>query len=189
MQEVQRIAESASGKKSDASRHKCFISYHVVDLPEVEAFVRDFGSEFIPRSVGVTSEDDFVDSNDAEYIKRRIREKYLSDSSVTIVLLGQGTWGRKFVDWEISSSLRNDTTNRRSGLLVLPLPSMKNTATLPDRIKDNWVSDKPDLSYVSYKSYPTSLAQMRTQIETAFGARSTKSSLVNNSRVLRQRNA
>lgn len=188
MREVQRLAELASLKKADNSRHKCFISYHVADLVEVESFVTDFGSEFIPRSVGVTEDDDFVESTDTDYIKRRIREKYLSDSTVTIVLLGAGTWGRKFVDWEISSSLRNDTINRRSGLLVLPLPSMNNTARLPDRVKDNWVTGDEASSYAYYQSYPTTLQSLRTNIESAYTARATKGTLVDNSRALRQRN-
>ena len=59
---LQLSAERASAKSSDSTRHKCFISYHVADLEEVQTFVTDFGSEFIPRSVGVTEEDDFVDS-------------------------------------------------------------------------------------------------------------------------------
>lgn len=189
MFEVQRIAELASLKKSDSSRHKCFISYHVADLLEVETFVEDYGTEFIPRSVGVTEDDDFVDSTDTDYIKKRIREKYLSDSTVTIVLLGAGTWGRKFVDWEISSSLRNDTVNRRSGLLVIPLPSMNNSAHLPDRIKDNWVKGDEEASYAHYHSYPLSAQSLRNSIEAAYQSRITKASLVDNTRVLRQRNA
>lgn len=182
MYEVQRIAERATLRSSDSSRHKCFISYHVADLLEVETFVEDYGTEFIPRSVGVTEEDDFVDSKDTDYIKRRIREKYLADSSVTIVLLGAGTWGRKFVDWEISSSLRHDTVNRRSGLLVIPLPSMNNSTRLPDRVKDNWISGDQDVSYALYHSYPLSAQSLRNSIESAFQARTSKASLVDNSR-------
>ena len=189
MREVQRIAEQASLRKSDSSRHKCFISYHVADMGEVERFVADYGSEFLPRSVGVTEDDDFVASTDTEYIKRRIREKYLADSTVTIVLLGAGTWGRKFVDWEISSSLLNDSVNRRSGLLVIPLPSMRNSAHLPDRVSDNWVKGDQAASYSAYRGYPTGLSSFRADIEAAFVARGSKGSLVNNSRALRQRNA
>lgn len=181
---VQRVAEAASARKIDATRHKCFVSYHVDDLTEVENFLNDFGSEFIPRSVRVTVEDDFVDSTDDDYIKRRIRELYLSDSTVTILLLGVCTWGRKFVDWEISSSLRNDTTNKRSGLLVYPLPSMNNRAKLPDRVADNWKKDDQAGSYTRYLSYPASTTVLRSNIESAFGDRTMKSALVENSRSL-----
>ena len=101
MRRLQLVADVAAARKIDSTRHKCFVSYHVADIDEVETFINTFGSEFIARSVGVTVEDDFVDSDDEEYVKRRIREKYLTDSSVTILLLGECTWARRFVDWAI----------------------------------------------------------------------------------------
>ncbi len=189
MYRAQCVAEAAAARKVDATRHKCFVSYHVDDLAEVEGFLNDFGTEFIPRSVGVTVEDDFVDSTDEDYIKRRIRELYLADSTVTIVLLGTCTWARKFVDWEISSSLRDDTNNTRNGLLVYPLPSRNNSAKLPTRVADNWTSGDEAGSYARYLSYPTGLSQLRSSIESAFGDRTTKGHLVNNSRALRAANA
>lgn len=188
VQVLELVAKYVSLRSTDPTRHKCFISYHVKDVEEVLGFVQQFGEAFIPRSVGVTEEDDFVDSDDPDYIKRRIREKYLADSSVTILLLGKETWGRKFIDWEIASSLRNDPVNRRSGLLVIPLPSMNNTAKLPDRVKDNWIRDDPEQSYALYKSYPTSHETLRDNIHEAFTTRTSKGNLVNNSRPLRQRN-
>lgn len=189
MYRAQRVAEAAAARKVDPTRHKCFVSYHVDDLTEVETFLNDFGTEFIPRSVGVTVEDDFVDSKNEEYVKRRIRELYLTDSTVTIVLLGRCTWARKFVDWELSSSLRDDTNNTRNGILVYPLLSRNNTATLPARVGDNWTSGDQAASYARYLSYPTSRAVVRSNIESAFGDRTTKGHLVNNSRALRTANA
>lgn len=189
MLKAQRVAESAAARKVDATRHKCFVSYHVDDIDEVTAFLDDYGSEFIARSVGVTVEDDFVDSDDDDYIKRKIREKYLTDSTVTIVLLGKCTWSRRFVDWEISSSLRNDAANKRNGLLAIPLPSMNNSSRLPDRIKDNWVEGDPDESYALYRSYPMSATAIRNAVEAAFTARDSKGAKVNNSRALRQKNS
>lgn len=188
MQRAQEIANRAAMRKSDSSRHKCFVSYHADDLDEVETFLDTFGSEFIPRVVGVTVEDDFIDSDDPDYIRQRIRELYLSDSTVTVVLLGSCTWGRKFVDWEISSSLRNDPVNRRSGLLVLPLPSMNNSARLPERIKDNWVEGDEAASYAYYRTYPSSAAGLRADIDAAYRARVDKAHLVDNRRALRQLN-
>lgn len=189
MRRAQLVAETAAARKVDATRHKCFVSYHVDDVDEVTAFLDEFGSEFIARSVGVTQDDDFVDSTDPEYIKRRIREVYLTDSTVTIVLAGRCTWARKFVDWEISSSLRDDSVNKRSGLLAMPLPSMNNASVLPARIKDNWVQNDPASSYAVYASYPTYASVLRARIEGAFAARTAKSDLVNNSQSLRQTNA
>lgn len=184
MREVQRIGDRAALRKVDSTRHRCFISYHVVDQAEVETFIDTYGSEFIAHAIGVTVDDDFVNSTDEEYIKTRIRERYLSNTTVTIVLLGACTWSRPFVDWEISSSLRNDPVNRRSGILALPLPSMQNSARLPDRVRDNWDRDDLARSYAEYRAYPSSAQQIRDSIEAAFQARTAKAAYVNNSRSL-----
>ena len=39
---------------------------------------------------------------------RTTGENYLSNTTVTIVLIGECTKARKYVDWEIASTLRND---------------------------------------------------------------------------------
>jgi hypothetical protein len=57
---------------------------------------------FIHRSVGIM-DDDVINGSESIYIMRRIREEYLEDSTVTMVLIGRRTWARKFVDWEIQS--------------------------------------------------------------------------------------
>lgn len=47
----------------------------------------------------------------------------MKDSSVTIVLVGTETKNRKHVDWEIYSSMFDGQVNRKSGILVVNLPS------------------------------------------------------------------
>ena len=95
-----------------AVRHRCFVSYHKVNSADVKRFVEEFAEVFTAKTVGVTDEDDFINSEDTEYVMRRIREKYLSNTTVTIVLIGECTKARKYVDWEIASSLRNDPCQR-----------------------------------------------------------------------------
>lgn len=191
MREVQELALQASARKIDSSRHKCFISYHVKDLDEVKIFVDNFGKEFIPITVGVTDDDDFINSTDEDYIKSQIRSKYLSNSTVTIVLVGSETWGRKYIDWEISASLRNDPVNRRNGLLLLTLPSMNGQANLPARAEDNWDGNNLDTSYAKYYRTPAlaDTATLRSYIDDAFDARTSRAHHVDNTRPLRQRNA
>jgi len=170
-------------------RHKCFISYHGADIVGVTDFVESFNDVFIPRVVGVSDSDHFKDpvsSKDEEYIKQQIGSKYLSDSTVTILYVGKCTWARKYVDWELSSSLRNDTVNKRNGLLALT-PSDRSTNTLPSRFADNWADD--DSRYARYYYYPQSAESLRAWIEDAFKARDTRSSLINNKRALRRINS
>lgn len=185
-QRLIRVAESAAAK-GDQTRHKCFLSYHAADSDEVADFVEDFGDVFIPRVVGVSEEDDFIDSDDTDYVMDRIREKYLRDSTVTIVMIGQCTWARRFVDWEVYSSLRNDKLNRRSGLMAITLRSRADKdRQLPARVGDNVDDDK---LYARWWKYPTSGSSLKNMIQEAFDARTTKAHLINNKRGRRLRNA
>jgi hypothetical protein len=170
-------------------RHKSFISYHGADIDAVTDFVDDFNDVFIPRVVGVSDSDHFrdpVNSTDEEYIKVQIAKKYLSDTTVTILYVGGCTWARKYVDWELSSSLRNDPVNRRNGLLAIT-PSDRTHNTLPARFMDNWSND--DRLYARYYYYPTSESSLRTYIEDAFQGRTQRANLLNNSRALRKINS
>lgn len=64
--------------------------------------------------------DDWAD----ERIRREIRDKYLRDSTVTVVLVGRETKRRKHVDWEIHSSMYDGAVNHRSGIVVINLPGI-----------------------------------------------------------------
>lgn len=64
-----------------------------------------------------------------------IRDKYLRDSIVTIVLIGNETWKRKDIDLEIFSSLNDIIYNSRSGLIGIILPSFKKN--IPKRLLVN----------------------------------------------------
>ena len=73
-----------------------------------------------------------------------IREKYLTDSTVTVVLIGFDTWQRKQVDWEIAASIATTKNTPTSGLLGIILPTYHkndtfkyNEHTIPPRLNDN----------------------------------------------------
>ena len=66
---------------------------------------------------------DINENLDDDAIRQKIRDDYLKDSTVTIVLLGIETKNRKNVDWEIYSSMFNGKVNKQSGVLVVNLPS------------------------------------------------------------------
>jgi hypothetical protein len=176
-------AERAVAKSQDPTRHKCFLSYHRDDVDEVEAFINSFGEVFIPRVIGVTDEDDFIDSTDTDYVMDCIREKYLTDSTITIVLVGKCTWARRYVDWEIYSTLRNDKSNRRSGLMAVTLPSVASDESrkLPARVSDNVINENE--GYARWRKYPSSAEGLRSCIEVAYNARSTLDHLIVNTRV------
>lgn len=164
-------------------KHRVFISYHHEDQTEVEAFVQTFSDErnvFSYRAVGVMS-DDIINSANSEYVMSQIRKNYLKDSTVTIVLIGKCTWARKYVDWEIKTSLRQGQYTP-NGLLGILLPSMGDTANPPQRLRDNLkMNEQDDEAYARWYTYPTSKDSLRKWIEDAFQARTTRADLIHNS--------
>lgn len=172
------------------TRRKCFISYHHDDEDEVRQFIQTFDHDqdvLIARGIGASMAGDIINSDNDDYIKARIREKYLRDTTVTVVLVGKCTWARKFVDWEVAASLRNTSTASRSGLLAITLPSVADYChkQLPARVADNM--DGED-GYARWWKYPTSASSLADCIETAHDARSTRARLVDNTRELRSHN-
>ncbi len=184
---MQRLADLVSTSRYDPTRRTCFVCYDDADFSEVEQFIRQFGSEFIPRCIGITEQDSFIDSLDEDYIKSRVRYEHLGDSTVTIVLIGENTWHQKFVDWELAASLQDSPVRHRNGILAVPLPSMKNKVIFPERLADNYFGFDNEKSCVVYDSYPTTPDSLRSKIDSAHDARSEASREVNNSRPLRRR--
>lgn len=176
----------------DCTRHKCFISYHHDDEDEVQDFIQAFDHDhdvLLSRGIGAGMAGDVIDSNNADYIKQRIRSLYLRDSTVTIVMVGRCTWSRRFVDWEIAASLRNTSTTTRNGLMAITLPSAaKGDRTLPDRLRDNLKGVKRDEGYARWWTYPPTASSLADCIETAFQARANLGHLASNARSLRVRN-
>lgn len=171
-------------------RRKVFISHYKGDRTEVDDFIKKFGSDekvFIPYVLGANDNDDLINSTNTDYVMNQIRSKYLRDTTVTIVLVGDCTHSRRYVDWEIKSSLRqgNYTPN---GLIAILLPSMGNSGWLPPRLKDNWNKDE-DKCYARYYSYPKSSDMLGRWIEDAFSARTFRSQYINNSQDMMKYNS
>ncbi|WP_415882610.1 TIR domain-containing protein [Neptuniibacter sp. QD34_54] len=121
-----------------SQRHKVFVSYHHANDQEYREYFEEMFSDFhdvlIPQSVQIGEIDTGLSD---EKIRQIIRDDYLRDSTVTVVLIGSQTWQRKHVDWEIASSIRNTKRNPRSGLLGIILPSYKpqtRSLSIMDRI-------------------------------------------------------
>ena len=118
-------------------KRRVFVSYcHKDDqwwCDQLTAY-SDWLDIFTDRSLGEP-----VRSDDPEYVNRQIREDRIVGSSVTVVLCGARTYGRKYVDWEIRSTLHHD-----HGLVGVALPSARRNGrgevVVPDRFLDNYSS-------------------------------------------------
>ena len=111
--------------------HKVFISYHHSTDQQYKEELVEFGerySIFVDRSVDTG---DIPDAWSDEQIRRAIRDQYLRDSTVTLVLVGTETRRRKHVDWEIHSSMYDGSVNKRSGIVVINLPGISDHSSAP----------------------------------------------------------
>ncbi len=178
-----RLAEAYAAKTYD-TRHKCFLSYHSEDADEVADFVDAFGTAFIPKVIGISEEDPLISSSNTDYIMDRIREKYLTDSTVTMVLMGKCTWARRFVDWEVYSSLHRGKVNRLNGLMAVNLPSItaSDVSKLPPRVDDNLPRTNGPDRFARWYQYPTTASEVQGWVDNAFDARVNRQALIDNSR-------
>ena len=152
-------------------RHNVFVSYyHDRDQRDKERFVRMMGVNIIDRSVNIG---DIPGPNPpTEATLQRIREEFIAQVSVTVVLIGRCTWQRKFVDWEIGASLRDTEANPRCGLLGILLPGHPDYGRtsyrgqlIPPRLADNCDGDDP---FASIHDWSNDSDVVRSWIHDAF---------------------
>ncbi len=103
--------------------HKVFISYHHGNDQYYKSWLLEMNKRFpifIDESVDTG---DISDDLGDDAIRLLIRDEYLRESTVTILLVGIETKGRKHIDWELYSSMFDGRVNKKSGVLVINLPS------------------------------------------------------------------
>ena len=169
-----------------ATRPKIFVSFHQSDVEYKDRFVEMLNGHAVDRSVGTG---DIIDSNlPLDEIRRRIRDDYIADANVTVVLIGPCTWQRKHVDWEISSSLRQTRNNPRCGLLGIRLPHHTdfrhvdyNPCLIPPRLADNCEGPDQYAQIHRWSGSPNQAASVCRWIDRAL-ERSRRGNPVNNRR-------
>jgi len=106
-------------------KRKCFISCKTEDFEYKKIIQDELDIDMIDKSLN-----DAINSNDEDYIMQKIREDYLSDSTVTIHLIGpyssesKGWEEQKFIKRELQASLYHGQNNTLNGILGVVLPSM-----------------------------------------------------------------
>lgn len=169
---------------NDIPKHKVFLSFHHQDEAYRQQFESQFSNEFNSIFVNRSVQDGDIDpNNQTDTIRQKIRDNFISDSTVTIVLIGSDTWKRKHVDWEIGYSLTQTSQNSRSGLIGILLPSYRphyfscsqartengsiyTPCNIPPRLYDNIQS-----GYAKIYSYPYSAYELKQWIHEAFQRR------------------
>lgn len=105
--------------------HRIYISFKTKDK-DYKKYIQDhLKIDMIDHSL-----DEAIDSEDLEYIMRVIRKEYLSDSTVTIFLIGErsnenlGEYEQRYIKRELQASLYHGQGNTQNGVLGIVLPSM-----------------------------------------------------------------
>ena len=105
--------------------HKCFISFKTQDIDYKKKIQEDMGIEMIDKSLNEP-----INSDNEDYIMRKIREDYLADSTVTSYLIGEYSAENSFlqdqtyIKRELQASLYNGENNTKNGILGVVLPNM-----------------------------------------------------------------
>ena len=128
--ELEGVARGELRRGPPEPRRKVFISFDSEDLDKKRLLVGQAKNE--------NSDLDFIDfslkvpfnSENAEYIRRGIRER-ISQSSVTVVLVTDVTHRSDWVNWEIRESLRQN-----KGVVVIDHRSSP-TSKMPDAVNEN----------------------------------------------------
>jgi len=150
-------------------KRKVFISHYKGDKNEVDAFIDEFANKhkvFTPYVLGANENDDFINS--------------------TIVLVGSCTHSRRYVDWELKSSLQQGET-LPNGVMGIILPSQGNAANMPPRLNENWTKGHIDC-YARYWIYPRTPEELGQWIEDAYAARTSRAKFIKNSQEMMKYN-
>ena len=157
-------------------KRSIFVSYHHHgDRAYSDEFTRLFADTY--DVVQDNSPEREIDSDDSEYVLRRLREEHITGSSCTVVLCGAGTPQRKFVDWEIKATL-----DKEHGLIAVQLPTNQQFL-VPNRLFDNTQSGYAVwISWAKLTANPEGLPTLVEQ------ANSKSKTLIRNGREMRTRN-
>ena len=98
-----------------------------------------------------------------EQIRRIIRDDYIQDATVLVLLCGQNTKHRKHIDWEIHAAMYDSDVNPKMGILVINLPSISGEQGMLACGNDeekvmgnayiNWTPIQKDIGYIE-TNYP-----------------------------------
>lgn len=149
-------------------RHKVFISYYHRDDQYYKDKLISF-NELNPNTWQTQSifEDYSVHENEiddtgltSEQIRCIIRDEYIKDATVLILLCGQNTRKRKHIDWEIHAAMYDSEKNPQMGILVINLPTINQSVRASTNeekplLSDNghWFSLKTRQEFEQYYPY------------------------------------
>lgn len=101
--ETQLVAAYRGQLMSHARRRRVFLSFHADDEPQVRGFRLMLKNPRVDLDAYDSGLREAIDSEQGAYIKSVLRDK-IGRASVVLCLIGNGTAGREWVDWELKTA-------------------------------------------------------------------------------------
>lgn len=148
-------------------RHKVFISYYHADDQFYKNKLINM-KEYTYNGIQSIFEDCSVHENEiddrglsSERIRQIIRDDYIREATVLILLCGKNTKRRKHIDWEIHAAMFDTQLNPKMGILVINLPSINQSIRAGENEDKplvspygcNWTFLRTRQEYESYYPY------------------------------------
>jgi len=86
----------------------------------------------------------------SEQVRKIIRDEYIKEATVMILLCGENTKTRKHIDWEIHAAMFNTDKNPKMGIIVVNLPSISQACRKSDDTEKDIIS--PNGNWITVKT-------------------------------------
>lgn len=109
----------------EIAKHKVFISYyHYDDQYYKNELLRQNERYGLFQDYSVHENEIDDTGKTSERIRQIIRDDYIRDATVLVLLCGKNTSKRKHIDWELHAAMFDTSTNPKMGILVVNLPTI-----------------------------------------------------------------
>ncbi len=121
----------------DRSKINVFVSFHHEKNQEhaniIRSKIRELGYRDISVNNGTKIENEEQKTDEA--IRQEIRDKFLRNVDVTIVIIGSDSINRKHIDWEIRSSIYKFDNSKMGSIVGI-------NAVIENNKTETWILDK-----------------------------------------------
>lgn len=137
---------------------------------------------FIDNSVDTGDIDDSLMTD--EQIRIKIRDEYIKDTDVLVLLCGKNTKHRKHIDWEIHAAMYKNQAKEPIPILVLNLPSSRNGTRKNNDIEKEIIEKHSAytvhwVAFNSYKEYKEAYPDLPERILQSLANKNSPISIVN----------
>lgn len=136
----------------EMNKHKIFISYyHMDDQKYKNRLVNWNKKENIFDDYSV-SDGDIQNGLPAEEVRQIIRDDFIKDSTVLVLLCGKNTKKRKYIDWELQTAMYSNDQNNKLGILIINLPYSDNDIYPANKHESEIITNKKNKVWPSIET-------------------------------------